>query len=559
MIKKIHFFNLLLFFTVQYSICQNKKVLAIESFPQEKVFAHTNSNFFITGEEILFKIYCLNSSENTMSTISKIGYIELVDENNNSVFKQKLRLKNGEGNGAIFINQELKTGTYKFIAYTQWMRNSHTFFEENIFIVNPFSDKLKKMDSLEINNYTITEIKNTNFLELKTDQKTYLKREKVVLNFDKKIAANVSISVRKIDSLHIPSKISVPSFLANYKSSKLFSKKEYLPELRGQLFYGKVISKSNENVSNLKIGVSLIGYQKVTKISVTNLKGEFYLNLDKSYDTEDVIIEVLDHPKDTFTIELNNNNELEKSFQDFTKIHYSATLRELVKQKSLHNQIENAYNEAKQPFVKSKENNTSIFDENPNKIVYHLDDYTRFKTLKDVTVEILQDVWISEKNNIYNFHVRDYNLEVDTDLKTLLIVDGFIVNNHADFVFFDALKIKTIEIVKEKYFFGAKKYQGIINIETLNSAYKPNVKANNVFTLLKPSEEITFFSPNYSSSKNEKIPDFRYQLYWNPSIKNASDSFSFYSSDVTGTFEIIVEGFTFDGKPIHEKIFFNVK
>ena len=98
-----------------------------------------------------------------------------------------------------------------------------------------------------------------------------------------------------------------------------------------------------------------------------------------------------------------------------------------------------------------------------------------------------------------------------------------------------------------------------INIETFNSAYKPNVKANNVFTLLKPSEEITFFSPNYSSSKNEKIPDFRYQLYWNPSIKNASDSFSFYSSDVTGTFEIIVEGFTFDGKPIYEKIFFNVK
>ena len=182
MIKKIFILNLLLLLTAQYSICQNKKILAIESFPQEKVFAHINSNFFIIGEEILFKMYCLNSSENTMSTISKIGYIELIDENNNSVFKQKLRLKNGEGNGAIFINQELKTGTYKFISYTQWMLNSHTFFEENIFIVNPFSDKLKKIDSLEINNYTITETKNTNFLEFKTDQKTYLKREKVVLN-----------------------------------------------------------------------------------------------------------------------------------------------------------------------------------------------------------------------------------------------------------------------------------------------------------------------------------------------------------------------------------------
>tara|TARA_R110001592_G_C13183509_1_gene751233 strand:- start:514 stop:2193 length:1680 start_codon:yes stop_codon:yes gene_type:complete len=559
MIKKIFTLNLLLLLTAQYSICQNKKVLTIESFPQEKVFAHTNSNFFITGEEILFKIYCLNSLENTMSTISKIGYIELIDENNNSVLKQKLRLKNGEGNGTIFINQELKTGTYKFISYTQWMRNSHTFFEENIFIVNPFSDKLKKIDSLEINNYTITETKNTNFLELKTDQKTYQKREKVVLNFDKKIAANVSISVRKTDSLHIPSKITVPSFLANYKPSKLFSKKEYLPELRGQLFYGKVISKSDENVSNLKIGISFTGNQKVTKVSVTNLKGEFYLNLDKSYEAEDVIIEVLDHPKETFTIELNNNNELEKSFQDFTKIHYSGAIRELVKQKNLHNQIENAYNEVKQPFVKPEENNTYVFDENSNKIVYHLDDYTRFKTLKEVTVEILQDVWISEKDDTYNFHVRDYNLEIDPDLKTLLIVDGFIVNNHTDIVFFDALKIKTIELVKEKYFFGAKRYQGIINIETFNSTFKPNVKANNVFTLLKPTEEITLFSPNYSSSKNEKIPDFRYQLYWNPRIKNTSDNFSFYTSDVTGTFEIIVEGLTFDGKPIFQKTFFSVK
>lgn len=559
MTKKRYFFNILLFFTVQYSICQNNKLLTIENFPQEKIFVHTNSNFFVTGEEILFKIYCLNASENNMSTLSKIGYIELIDENNNSVYKQKIRLKNGENDGAIFLNQELRTGTYKFISYTQWMRNSQTFFEENIFIINPFSDKLKKLDSLEIINYSKIETKNTAILELKVDKKSYQKREKVTFNFDKKTNANVSISVRKIDSLNIPSKINIRSYLTNFAPSKSVSTKEYLPELRGELFYGKVLSKSGENVTNLKIGISFIGNQKVTKTAITNSKGDFFVNLDKSYEAENVIVEVLDHPKDSFIIELNSNDKLEKSFQNFTKIYYTNAIRKLIKQKSIYNQIENAYHEVKQPFEETEQNNSYIFDKNVHKIVYQLDDYTRFKTMKEVTVEILQDVWISEKNDTFNFHVRDFNLEVDTDVKTLLIVDGFIVNNHSDIVFFDALKIKTIEIVKEKYFFGAKKYQGIINITSFNNAYKPNTNEKNLFSLLKPSKEITLFSPNYSSSKNDKIPDFRTQLYWNPSLKNTSDPISFYTSDVTGTFEIIIEGITFDGTPIYEKTFFEVQ
>lgn len=559
MTKKRYFFNILLFFTVQYSICQNNKLLTIENFPQEKIFVHTNSNFFVTGEEILFKIYCLNASENNMSTLSKIGYIELIDENNNSVYKQKIRLKNGENDGAIFLNQELRTGTYKFISYTQWMRNSQTFFEENIFIINPFSDKLKKLDSLEIINYSKIETKNTAILELKVDKKSYQKREKVTFNFDKKTNANVSISVRKIDSLNIPSKINIRSYLTNFAPSKSVSTKEYLPELRGELFYGKVLSKSGENVSNLKIGISFIGNQKVTKTAITNSKGDFFVNLDKSYEAENVIVEVLDHPKDSFIIELNSNDKLEKSYQNFTKIYYTDAIRKLVKQKSIYNQIENAYHEVKQPFVETEQNNSYIFDKNAHKIVYQLDDYTRFKTMKEVTVEILQDVWISEKNDTFNFHVRDFNLEVDTDVKTLLIVDGFLVNNHSDIVFFDALKIKTIEIVKERYFFGAKKYQGIINITTFNNAYKPNTNEKNLFSLLKPSKEITLFSPNYSSSKNDKIPDFRTQLYWNPNLKNTSDPISFYTSDVTGTFEIIIEGITFDGTPIYEKTFFEVQ
>ncbi|MEP1034100.1 TonB-dependent receptor plug domain-containing protein [Ekhidna sp.] len=66
-----------------------------------------------------------------------------------------------------------------------------------------------------------------------------------------------------------------------------------------------------------------------------------------------------------------------------------------------------------------------------------------------------------------------------------------------------------------------------------------------------------FFSPNYAKPIDEHAkPDFRTTLYWNPTIITGGGKaapVSFYSSDQTGTFDIIVQGITVDGAPVFLK------
>jgi hypothetical protein len=70
--------------------------------------------------------------------VSKIGYIELIDSNNQNVYK--IYLKNGTGQGDFFIPTTLKTGDYKLVAYTTWMLNRSVtaLFQVSISIINPF-------------------------------------------------------------------------------------------------------------------------------------------------------------------------------------------------------------------------------------------------------------------------------------------------------------------------------------------------------------------------------------------------------------------------------------
>ena len=145
------------------------------------------------------------------------------------------------------------------------------------------------------------------------------------------------------------------------------------------------------------------------------------------------------------------------------------------------------------------------------------------------------------------------------NLETLLIVDGFIINNHSDFISFDALKIKTIKVIQEKYFFGNKLYQGIIDIKTFDKNYQNKSKKSQNFSLLKPEKEKNYYHPNYEVLKNKNIPDFRTQLLWLPKINKSTKEIFFYSSDIVGKFKVEIQGYTKSGQPIFEEHFFTVK
>lgn len=113
--------------------------------PQEKLYIHTDQQLYLTGETLWFKIYYVDGVLHQPEDISKVAYVEILDQDNRAVVQTKIALKSGEGNGALFLPASINTGNYQMRAYTQWMRNfaPEFFFRKTIGIVNTF----RKLDT----------------------------------------------------------------------------------------------------------------------------------------------------------------------------------------------------------------------------------------------------------------------------------------------------------------------------------------------------------------------------------------------------------------------------
>ena len=111
------------------------------------------SNYILTGETLWFKLYLVDGSVHKPTEISKVAYVEILDKNNRPVLQSKVALKNGHGNGSLFLPAVIEGGNYTFRAYTSWMRNSgpEFYFHTSISIVNTF----KKLDLEKSNSQKI--------------------------------------------------------------------------------------------------------------------------------------------------------------------------------------------------------------------------------------------------------------------------------------------------------------------------------------------------------------------------------------------------------------------
>ena len=123
---------------------------------QEKVYMHTDKSFYLEGEIIWFKLYCVNASNNKLSFQSKVAFVELLDAENKVAAHCKIELEKGTGNGYMHLSNSIRTGMYKLRAYTNWMKNfgPEVYYEDQLTIINtlkrPDWASFNKPDSFNI-------------------------------------------------------------------------------------------------------------------------------------------------------------------------------------------------------------------------------------------------------------------------------------------------------------------------------------------------------------------------------------------------------------------------
>ncbi len=118
---------------------QNSFNLYKQSALVEKIFVHTDKNTYLPGEIVWFKIYCVDGNDHKPLNLSKVVYVDVLDNNQNAVVQAKVSIKNGIGNGSLYIPVSVSNGNYKFRAYTSWMKNFSPdfYFEKPITLINP--------------------------------------------------------------------------------------------------------------------------------------------------------------------------------------------------------------------------------------------------------------------------------------------------------------------------------------------------------------------------------------------------------------------------------------
>jgi hypothetical protein len=549
----------------------------------ESVYIHFNSALLLSGERLYYKIYCLNEATKKLSSLSKIAYVELVGENKKTFFKHKLKLKNGVGQGDFKISAKVPSGNYKIIGYTQWMRNGEktSLFYDNITILNPYrADQqvfMQKKGDQSLNESTIVPKElspiTSEFLKINLTKKIFKKRAKVSFtltsNTGKKNVGDFSISVKKTDAIDAlqPKKITSTFFKKRntVKTVNKFKDVIFLPELRGEIISGILLNKkNNQPISGKKVAFSIQQKNFILKISTTNNKGRFYFNLIDDYTNKNAVVQVLNE-NNTYKFIFDTHKPILINRLNFGDFKISEKYNKSILKRSIYNQIENSYLTENHDSAKSIESVAPFLGRYD--IVYNLDDYTRFPTVKETFVEIIKNVNIVAKNNDeFEFRVESLDPYLNNKEQVAVIVDGILLQKYSKLMEYNARGIRKISIARTdtKFVVGTKLYDGFIVIETFKEDFKKE-ETTGYFTnvnLFKPEPIKKYIKRIYNNKGiNNRIPDFRSQLLWEPMIDMITKKVTvdFFTSDNVGTYEISVEGFTKEGNPVTLKEYFIVK
>ena len=569
---KQHFLLLIVTINSALLFAQNSNTTSIEKniriSTSETVYIQTNNDALITGETLYYQLYCLNPINFKPSDVSKIAHVKLISVDNKVIVEQKLTLKNGAGNGDIFIPSNLNSGVYKLVGYTNWSLNKNDFkyYTKDITIVNPFQVETKDLIAKSIattknldNNSNSTTSNGT----LVADKKNYSPRELVnfkVNSTNQLSNGNYSVSIKKVDAF-VSNKSDNPIAFSKINSASEISSSTksilILPELRGEIISGEIKSKNSQNsVNSVSIGLSIPGENFFFKVVKTNPSGKFYFTIDQDYSNPNIIVQVVSPFRNEYEIAVNGSTPIEVNALT-NNFSVNETMISAIKERAIATQIENAYFTTKKDSVLAKSNTKAFYK--PLEKDYILDAYSRFPTLLETIIEVLKEVYYEKNNNQYKLGVRDYDETIEVSEPTLILVDGIMIQDANELIDLKMDTIYKVSIIQGGYYYGSNIFNGMISFISKNHDYELKAKGNFIATSnqIISNQDKDYYKPDYSKEENKRIPDYRHQLLWLPQY-DVSKPISFYTSDVKGTFEVKIEGFTTEGLPVYLTDTFNV-
>lgn len=335
---------------------------------------------------------------------------------------------------------------------------------------------------------------------------------------------------------------------------------EFAPELHGPLTDGIATDETGLPMAGLSLLASARGQAQIYT-TLSDRAGKFTFELPDLNGPTSLFVQNWTDPTQTM------RGQWISPFD--TRVSFSPARGSLVEASNdlqrafIHQQVEAAFREPDATSVSASTKPQMPFYGQANES-YRLDDYTRFPTLEEVFREYIKGVWVRKnKNGLYFLQLNRLNQSL-MEGSNLVLLNGQPVTNVNKLMEFDPLKVERIDVVDRKFFAGPITFQGIVNVITTPEEANAGIPDEKTLELAYEGYQVYRERPARwyadDQARQSRAPDFRHQLYWNPklTISGKGNGLEFFTSDVTGSFIMLIEGVAPDGQCMAGSAVFNV-
>jgi hypothetical protein len=329
---------------------------------------------------------------------------------------------------------------------------------------------------------------------------------------------------------------------------------KFLPEYEGHIVNGKLVNKqTGVPESHITAFVSITGQRFQYSSALSDKEGDLRFIVKDFFGTEEIIVQT-DQKADTgYRVDIFSPFSEQTSSSILPPFNLSEKLKDALVTRSIGAQTQNLYlSDSIRQFFPPQFTDTTVFYGKPDK-EYLLDDYTRFVTMEEVIREFISEVRLKKQQDQFHFAVLNHPYKTFFENDPLVLLDGVPVFDIARIISFDPLKVKKIDVVTQRYYHGHAVNHGIVSYKTYTGdlAGFQLDPASLVVEYEGLQLKRQFYSPVYDKTNTRnRLPDFRNVLYWSPDVvtdDSGKAQLTFYSSEVPGTYAVVLYGITKDG------------
>ena len=535
--------------------------------PVERIYVSTDRDVYLAGDAVWCSLTCLDEN-GRFSNASAISYLELVS-GDGTACTAKIGLLEGRGAGSFRIPVTAPTGTYRLIAYTAvnaaedgkpWEAGSRLLTIFNSTSLARVADGVEIMDEASYEARKPSSTTSEGSLEL-SGRIRLPKDSPAVINLNNPGGkASVSLSVYHEDGLLPADRENTPGSFLKALPASINLKQEVSPENDGEIISARLRGTilKGDDVSFATLSTAGSPSDLFIGRSVGDDLIRFYTS--NIYGNREIVCEVYQLDRQEGYIDF-ESPFLYPEAGPLPKLCLSPSQTTDLRARKAALRAEKALRiDTLTTFMSHRED---LLLASVAKQRYHLDDYTRFHSVKEILVEIIKELHLRKENGkqvIQLTYSDGLGLRFDRTDNILVMMDGVVLSDLDLLMNFDAMLIDDVDIYNEAIICGKTPLHGIVNFIT---------KKNYVTALNFPANVrvLDFQGVAYPVAYSGAVPegegqDLRQLLYWHPLLRLDAESSSrleFNTPGYAGRFKAVAEGFTEDGKPIYQEFTFEVE